>query len=105
MNHFHGASAELRKMRLDAIAGQGPSVVSLDQTMNHLASAITSLQFQDMASQLLGHTGRRLRGCADRLAAQTMPSEDEDVAFVDTLPLSPNPVTQDEMDAGSVELF
>ena len=32
--------------------------------------------------------------------------DDEDgLAVVETAPLRPNPVTQDEMDAGSVELF
>ena len=34
--------------------------------------AITALQFQDMASQLIAHTARRLRSCADRLARDAM---------------------------------
>ena len=71
-----------------------------------MAAAITAMQFQDVASQLVAHTTRRLRHCADRLAAQAMGEDDEDGrAVVETLPLCPNPVTQDEMDAGSVELF
>jgi hypothetical protein len=105
MHHFHGAADELRNIRLKLVGHAEVPSSDLDVALNHLASAITSLQFQDMASQLITHTGRRLRGCADRLAAQTLPSDDDSEAFVDLLPLSPNPVTQDEMDAGSVELF
>jgi hypothetical protein len=64
------------------------------------------MQFQDMASQLVHHTTRRLRNCADRLARDTMGDDDEDgIALVEEMPLRPNPVTQDEMDAGSVDLF
>lgn len=70
---------------------------SLNLAMNHLAGAITSLQFQDMASQLITHTGRHLRACADRLAAEAMEMDDANAAFVDTVPLTPNPVTQDEI--------
>ncbi len=103
--HFHAAADQMKALR-HAVAGRSDvPVYALDTAMNHLAGAITSLQFQDMASQLLTHTGRRLRGCADRLAADTFSAEEDGEAFVDTLPLSPNPVTQDEMDAGSVELF
>ena len=32
--------------------------------------------------------------------------DDEDgIALIEAAPLRPNPVTQDEMDAGSIELF
>jgi hypothetical protein len=78
----------------------------LDPVRKELHSAVTELQFQDMASQLVAHTTRRLRNCADRLAAEAMGEDDEDgSAFVEAMPLRPNPVTQDEVDAGSVELF
>src|SRR5262249_55776820 len=71
-----------------------------------LRSAVTELQFQDMASQLIGHTSRVLQGCAYRLASESMGGEDgEAVPFVEEVPERPNPVTQDEMDAGSIELF
>ena len=70
-----------------------------------LRNAITALQFQDMATQLIAHTTRRLRNCADRLARDTMGDDEDGVALVEDAPLRPNPVTQDEMDAGSVELF
>jgi len=47
-----------------------------------------------------------LQGCAYRLASESMGNEDgEAVPFVEEVPERPNPVTQDEMDAGSIELF
>jgi hypothetical protein len=59
-----------------------------------------------MATQLLVHTGKMLQGCAWRLAEQAMaPEEDEVPLNLDPMPDRPSPVTQNEMDAGSVELF
>lgn len=79
---------------------------NLAEVRTALHSAVTELQFQDMASQLIGHTARVLQGCAHRLAAQAMGQEDDEVPLeVDPGPGRPNPVTQSEMDAGSVELF
>jgi hypothetical protein len=105
MGHFYGASGELRTMLHEAVSEDGHHP-QLHKAMEHMAGAITAMQFQDMASQLVAHTSRRLRNCADRLAAQAMGDEDEDgSAIVEEMPLRPNPVTQDEMDAGSVELF
>ena len=105
MGHFYGATAQIQQ--LSRAAAQHPELPEshLHATMQHLAGAVTALQFQDMASQLLTHTGRRLRSCADRLAAEAMEMDDTEEAYVDTVPLTLNPVTQDEMDAGSVELF
>ncbi|MDP2001036.1 MAG: hypothetical protein Q8K22_15785 [Rhodoferax sp.] len=78
----------------------------LDAVRSTLRAAVTELQFQDMASQLIIHTSKILQGCAYRLASESMGSEDgEAVPFVDDVPERPNPVTQDEMDAGSIELF
>ena len=74
---------------------------------NALRAAVTELQFQDMASQLIWHTTKVLQGCAFRLAAETMGDEDgeEAASFVDMAPDRPNPVTQSEMEAGSIDLF
>ena len=47
----------------------------------------------------------RLRSCADQLARDALYDDADGEAVVETAPLRPNPVTQDEMDAGSVELF
>ena len=77
----------------------------LDAARKHLGSAVTALQFQDMASQLVEHLRRRLRHCADRLARDTLVDDEDGVAAVEDAPLRPNPVTQAEMDTGFVELF
>jgi hypothetical protein len=104
MGHFHGASGELRLMLHTAVQAE-VDTPQLHKAMEHMAGAITAMQFQDMASQLVAHTTRRLRNCADRLAAQTMGDDEDGCAVIEEPPLRPNPVTQDEMDAGSVELF
>jgi len=72
-----------------------------------LRSAVTELQFHDMATQLIGHTTRVLQSCAFRLASETMGREEDelDVPVMPVQPERPNPVTQSEMDAGSIELF
>ncbi|WP_341893121.1 hypothetical protein [Variovorax sp. YR752] len=105
MGHFYGASGQLNHL-LHAMA-QHPELNTreLHDAMQHMAGAITAMQFQDMASQLITHTNTRLRSCADRLAAEAMGDDEDGVAVVETAPLRPNPVTQDEMDAGSIELF
>jgi hypothetical protein len=106
LGHFNGAVGHLdRAMRL--LARQQPDIDQrhLHQAMEHLAAAITGMQFQDMTSQLLIHTTLRIRGCADRLAGAALGDDEEGGAVVSSMPTRPNPVTQDEMDAGSIELF
>ena len=77
-----------------------------EEARRAITGAITALQFQDMAAQLITHTSRRLRSAADRLARDAMGDDDEDgCGVVEEAPQRPNPVTQDEMDAGSIELF
>lgn len=104
--HFYGATDQLKRL-LHTLATQPE--VDADQVhaaMEHMAGAIVAMQFQDMASQLVTHSTRRLRNCADRIARDAMGDDDEDgPALVESPPLRPNPVTQDEMDAGSIELF
>jgi hypothetical protein len=105
MTRFHGAAATVRDL-LAARAGQPdaePEV--LRRVMDDLGVAVTALQFQDMASQLIHHTHLRLRSVADKLAREAFGDDPEGAAIVTEAPLRPNPVTQDEMDAGSVELF
>jgi hypothetical protein len=104
MQGFHGATSQLRSFAASAdLASQGPELLA--GVTQHLGTAITALQFQDMASQLIAHTHKRLRNCADRLARETMGDDEDGYTIVEEAPLRPNPVTQDEMDAGSVELF
>lgn len=99
MERFTSATANLAD---PALAGSK----ELDGVRNALHAAVTELQFQDMASQLITHTSKVLQGCAYRLASESMGQEDgEAVPFVEEVPERPNPVTQDEMDAGSIELF
>ena len=99
MQRFTSASADLGAPSLQAVE-------ELAGVRMALHAAVTELQFQDMASQLIGHTSKILQGCAYRLASEAMGYEDgEAVPFVEDVPERPNPVTQDEMQAGSVELF
>ncbi len=93
---FGGASRALRMP-----TANGPAI---GEALEHLGSAVVALQFQDMATQLIAHTQRRLRHCTDRLALEAFGDDDDD-AVIEPQPSNPNPVTQDEMDAGSVTLF
>jgi len=96
---FHGANALLAEG--DA---QAAGSAWREQVAQTLARAVTALQFEDMATQLITHTRRRLRHRADTLAVVAFGDDDGD-AVVEPAALRPNPVTQDEMDAGSIELF
>jgi hypothetical protein len=99
MDRFTQASADL-----GVAASANP--LAIESARKAIGSAVMELQFQDMASQLIGHTSKILQGCAYRLAAESMGAEEgEAMPFVEAVPDRPNPVTQDEMDAGSVELF
>ena len=61
-----------------------------------------------MDSQLIWQTTKVLQGCAFRLAAVTMGDDEEGVdsaPLEEMVPDRPNPVTQSEMEAGSIDLF
>jgi len=68
-----------------------------------LRGAMTALQFQDMASQLICHSRRRLTSVADCLGNLAVGGEEEGqaVAWVERA----CPVAQRAVDAGSIELF
>jgi hypothetical protein len=105
MQRFHGASEHIRTLRSHP-HGMEESEAVFDDVMQNLGGAVTALQFQDMASQLITHTHKRLRSCVDRLAREAFAEDDEDgMAAAEEVPLRPNPVTQAEMDVGSIELF
>ena len=109
LGHFHEASAQLGQIGRIAnqanAAGAANTTASpaLAEALRQLHGAVTAMQFQDMSSQLITHLHRRLRNCADRLARDVMGDDDaEGAAVVEEAPIRPNPVTQDEMDAGSI---
>jgi hypothetical protein len=101
---FYGASEQVRALMDEQAAAAGHADV-YPRLMQQLGGAVTALQFQDMASQLINHTNTRLRSCADPIARGARGDDEEGAAVVEEAPLRPNPVTQDEMDAGSIELF
>ena len=103
--HFFSASTHISALMEAAEGGGSADNGKLKQVMSDIAGAITALQFQDMATQLIAHTSQRLRNCADQLARDTFGDDEDGEAVVEIAPLRPNPVTQDEMDAGSIELF
>lgn len=88
----------------DALVGERAELAAL---RGALRGAVTELQFHDMATQLLSHSGKVLQACAFRLAAEVVGTGDgeEPAPLADMTPARPNPVTQSEMAAGSVELF
>jgi hypothetical protein len=73
---FSGASAALRS-----------TPPARDAALHELGAAVTALQFQDLAQQLIAHTQRRLARCAPGAEG------------------APNPVTQGGVAAGAVDLF
>lgn len=105
MSHFTDANSHLEAAQRELATATSAQPRTLADARQTLGGAITALQFQDMASQLIAHTTRRLRNCADRLASEAFAGDEDGEAVVEALPLRPNPVTQDEMDAGSVDLF
>lgn len=108
LQSFHGAYEQVRALSEDAPSPAASTSAYQDRIAQlglKLTDAVIALQFQDMASQLINHTHQRLRSCADQIARVTMGDDEEGEAVVSQPPLRPNPVTQDEMDAGSVTLF
>ena len=101
MARFDEAHSQLGVQALAALP-------QLENAQASLRLAVTELQFHDMSSQLIAHITKTLQGCAAQLAAVTMgvdEVEEEGALSLPPIPDRPNPVTQSEMDAGSVELF
>ncbi len=83
MERFTQASADL------ALAAP-KDAVTLESARSGIGLAVMELQFQDMASQLIGHTSKILQGCAYRLAAESMGAEEgEAMPFVEAVPDRP----------------
>lgn len=99
MERFMDASVQLRGLQHVVQAEQ------VDRLLADFGESVTSLQFHDMATQLIEHSRRRLRSCVDRIGANAFPGDDGEDDVIEAAPVRPNPVTQAEMDAGSIELF
>ncbi|MBP6483600.1 MAG: hypothetical protein WBP25_00125 [Giesbergeria sp.] len=95
---------EANESLTESLVHGSPELVAVQTA---LRNAVVELQFQDMASQLIWHTTKVLQSCAFQLAAEAMGSEEgeEPAALAQMAPDRPNPVTQSEMDAGSIDLF
>ncbi|KAB2874231.1 MAG: hypothetical protein IT503_10535 [Burkholderiaceae bacterium] len=104
LGHFHGLSEQIAQLRRPPDGGRIVDPLAFERALRSLHGAVTALQFQDMASQLITHTDRRLRSCADRLARDALVDDDGEPLTLPA-PLRPNPVVQHEIDAGSIELF
>ena len=97
--------------RFDDVTGQldepaAAQLATLDGARDTLRMAVMELQFHDMSSQLIAHIAKILQGCASQLAVATMgDDEGDDPQLLPQIPDRPNPVTQAEMDVGSIELF
>ena len=70
-----------------------------------MAGAVNALQFQDMASQLIAHTTPAPAQLRRPPGADALAGDEDGDAVIEEAPLRPNPVTQAEMDTGSIELF
>jgi hypothetical protein len=103
LQRFGQTDAPLRAL---AASASGDAATAAHEALQQLARATQALQFQDMASQLLAYTQQRITHCADRLAAIALDDgDDTDAGVVQPAPDRPNPVVQDEMDSGLIELF
>lgn len=71
-----------------------------------LSRAMVAMQFEDMATQLITHVNRRLRGVSEVLAHQPYPVvETEQIEFPVLETGGPCPVVQTGMGAGRIEFF
>lgn len=97
-----GSDLTARFMSMQRWLGVGEAARGAGAALRRdLAGALTTLQFQDMANQLVTHVNRRLRAASDVLASCADPDDS-----VPTALLQPRcPVGQRAMDAGSAELF
>ena len=70
----------------------------------HLAAGIDLSQFFQVFFEEAGENLERMEQLLLEIDIASADDEDGE-ALVEAAPLRPNPVTQDEMDAGSIELF
>ena len=91
LTHFQAAATQMKLLRRELAARPDMNARPLEIAMDHLSAAIATLQFQDVAGQLLEQAGDRLGRCAGRL--RPTPTEPEATAhglssgFLDTIPV------------------
>jgi hypothetical protein len=56
LTHFYGATGELKHLLHRVASHPEVDAHELHKAMEHMAGAITAMQFQDMAAQLVDHT-------------------------------------------------
>ena len=99
------AVAQLNARFTQALEEQArlPDSACSEAVAAQLRGALIALQFEDMASQIISHSRRRVASVADCLGNLVMgePETDCDVQWVSR----PCPVAQRAVDAGSIELF
>ncbi len=106
IERFGAAAALCEQVKQSTTANQAIENKLLDQLQDTLNKAVIEVQFHDMATQLLTHSRKVLDACSDQLAEQALGfSDEEDGARAAPIPTRLNPVTQSEMDAGTIELF
>ena len=108
LDHSHETLQSAFFGTLQALEGAAAAPIdaqALAQAREQLFAAVKALQFQDMATQLIAHTTRRLHDCAERLAQGVFGDDEEGQAAIGEAPMRANPVSQAEMDTGFVELF
>jgi chromosome segregation ATPase len=90
-------------LSFNEIAAVLPTLATTDaqraQVVEAVHTAVTALQFQDMATQLTGHAQRRLSVLEERLRSLS------DDAARGLQMVQSHPVRQVEMTAGSIDLF
>jgi hypothetical protein len=101
MEGFLGATRQLQGLQVV----KPENGAAIERAVQHLGKAAKALQFQDMATQLIAHTGQRLRHCSDRLASSAFPGDADGESAIAPAPQRANPVTQARMDTGFIELF
>ena len=104
---------------MDAVARLNESIAKSTQEVGqlskesaaHVAGAVVALQFEDLATQLLGTMRQRLSSLGQLSRALAEPGREswsslpERVQLVDAHVHRHNPVSQASVDSGSVELF
>lgn len=73
--HFQAAATQMKQLRRAVAARPDMDLRPLEVAMDHLSAAITSLQFRDLATQILEQAGGRLRDCAERAGGPGGPGD------------------------------